>query len=96
MGNRLKLKANILGSSILTESPITIPKTGAEFNLIIYSSFSESMNLASRSSAVPVPDYEKLGLSLMSGLPNEVDFAINIITLLSHPGPYTYVFFRHK
>ncbi|KAL3097915.1 hypothetical protein niasHS_000650 [Heterodera schachtii] len=35
-----------------------------------------------------VPDFHKLAFALLSGLPNEVSFGLNILTVLSHPGPF--------
>lgn len=40
-------------------------------------------------------DYDKLALSLISPLPNEQDFAINVCTLLSNDGKHTLKLERH-
>nr|XP_023020408.1 AT-rich interactive domain-containing protein 2 isoform X6 [Leptinotarsa decemlineata] len=40
-------------------------------------------------------DYDRLGLSLISPLPNEQDFAINVCTLLSNDGKHTLKLEKH-
>lgn len=40
-------------------------------------------------------DYDRLGLSLLSPLPNEQDFAINVCTLLSNDGKHTLKLEKH-
>lgn len=40
-------------------------------------------------------DYDKLALSLISPLPNEQDFAINVCTLLSNEGKHTLKLDKH-
>ena len=47
----------------------------------------ESLGLSA--AIVEYTEYNKLHKALLSGLPNEVDFAINVCTLLSNEG-------RHK
>lgn len=40
-------------------------------------------------------DYDRLALSLISPLPNEQDFAINVCTLLSNDGKHTLKLEKH-
>lgn len=40
-------------------------------------------------------DYDRLALSLVSPLPNEQDFAINVCTLLSNDGKHTLKLEKH-
>uniref|UniRef100_A0A183BV00 ARID domain-containing protein n=1 Tax=Globodera pallida TaxID=36090 RepID=A0A183BV00_GLOPA len=37
-------------------------------------------------SSTSLPDFHKLAFALLSGLPNEISFGLNILTVLSHPG----------
>ncbi|KAI3416078.1 hypothetical protein GPALN_005630 [Globodera pallida] len=39
-------------------------------------------------SSTSLPDFHKLAFALLSGLPNEISFGLNILTVLSHPGPF--------
>lgn len=40
-------------------------------------------------------DYDRLALSLLSPLPNEQDFAVNVCTLLSNDGKHTLKLDKH-
>ncbi|CAD6193946.1 unnamed protein product [Caenorhabditis auriculariae] len=48
---------------------------------------SEYLRRDDRFSGNNEPDYGRLVKSLLAGLPNEVDFAVNVCMLLSHAGP---------
>uniref|UniRef100_A0A1I8BTQ1 ARID domain-containing protein n=1 Tax=Meloidogyne hapla TaxID=6305 RepID=A0A1I8BTQ1_MELHA len=50
-------------------------------------SYSEPpMSVPRSSDNFPPLDFHKLVFSLLSGLPNEVAFALNVLTIMSHPG----------
>uniref|UniRef100_A0A915NCL8 ARID domain-containing protein n=1 Tax=Meloidogyne javanica TaxID=6303 RepID=A0A915NCL8_MELJA len=57
--------------------------------MIAMPSYSEPpMSVFRSSDNFPPLDFHKLVFSLLSGLPNEVAFALNVLTIMSHPGPF--------
>uniref|UniRef100_A0A914LXM5 ARID domain-containing protein n=1 Tax=Meloidogyne incognita TaxID=6306 RepID=A0A914LXM5_MELIC len=57
--------------------------------MIAMPSYSEPpMSVFRSSDNFPPLDFHKLVFSLLSGLPNEVVFALNVLTIMSHPGPF--------
>jgi len=75
--SRSRLK--MLSSFVNSESPVSVAR-GAAQSTVLQQQWSTASN------------FDKLLKSLLSGMPNEVDFAMNVLTLLSHPGPYSLKF----
>lgn len=66
----------------LLQGFISISDTNREFNHLATDLYKAS-------------DYDRLALSLLSPLPNEQDFAINVCTLLSNDGKHSLKFQKH-
>lgn len=84
MGARNRIRGYSL--YVTSECPIPQPRRGGESN--IYSTSKPHQPLSEQYE--DQPQYDRLIKSLASGLPNEVDFALNICAILSAPGPFIF------